>query len=100
MVGSLPQRLTLEQMQLRWASVLTPLLQSPLAAPTLLEKVSLLSGANTVPHLLNRKLRGWYVVRMRGNFAQLYDTQDDNAHPDVTLLLNASADVVVDLVVF
>lgn len=86
-------------MQTSWASQLNPLLFSPLAAPILLKNVSLVSGDNTINHLLGKSLIGWAVVRQR-SAATLYDKQDVNSMPSLTLVLNASASVVVDLIVF
>ena len=98
--GKLPINLPLQQMQVNWASILNPLIGSPTASPTLLQNVSLASGSNSVNHLLGQKLTGWYPVRFHGAFAQIYDTQDSNKNPQLTLLLNSSAAVVVDLLVF
>lgn len=98
--GNLPQRLPIEQMQVRWAAVLQPILSNPATNPTLLQNISLASGANTVNHLLGRKLTSWKIARMRANFAQIYDTQDENKMPELTLLLTSSAAVVVDIEVY
>lgn len=87
-------------MQVRWSTLLQPLLDSPTARPVLLKGVSLSAGSNVVNHLLQRTLQGWTIVRMRGAFSQVYDTQDSNPRPELTLLLHASAPVVCDLLVF
>jgi hypothetical protein len=73
--------------------------QSPLLSGTVLEKVVLTSGSNTIRHTLGRVLKGWFIVRQRAS-ATLYDTQDSNSTPQITLLLTASANVTVDIYVF
>ncbi len=66
----------------------------------ILTRVSLVAGStNVVSHLLGRKLLGWNVIRLRGE-ATVWDDQDNNLSPNLTLLLLTSADVVVDLEVF
>lgn len=86
-------------MQNRWASQLNPLLQLPQLKGEVLQSVSLQTGANIINHLLGRKLQGWQIVRQR-SAASLYDTQDSNPSPQVTLYLTSSAPVVVDILVF
>lgn len=66
----------------------------------LLTSVVLKSGqVNIINHTLGRTLTGWTVIRQRAQ-AQLWDTQDSNAAPNLTLWLNTSANVTVDLLVF
>lgn len=86
-------------MQNRWASVLDPILACPIPQGILLPNVTLASGDNVVNHRLGRELQGWIIVRQRAA-SQLYDKQDSNTRPALTLLLNASAPVSVDLFVF
>ncbi|MES1988077.1 MAG: hypothetical protein V4440_08620 [Pseudomonadota bacterium] len=87
-------------LQTNWAAMLNPVLDQPISSGQILKNVILVSGANSVNHKLSRKLQGWFVVRMHNNFAQIYDTQDANHTPAVTLKLNASTGVTVDLFVF
>jgi hypothetical protein len=96
----LPQKLSMDQMQTKWASILNPILARPTLDSSMLQNVSLTNGANVINHKLGRNLQGWFPVRFHGSYAQLYDTQDTNQTPSLTLNLNASANVVVDLVVF
>lgn len=91
------QSLTL--LQSAWGSQLNPVLGNPLVNGTLLRNVALASGSNTVNHKLGRKLQGWVITRQRSS-GSVYDTQDSNQHPDLTLTLQASAAMVVDLYVF
>ena len=89
----------LSQLQTTWASQLNPVLQLPLTQGIILSDVKLVAGANVINHLLGRKLQGWVPVRVRSS-ATFFDTQDANTSPQLTLQLTASANCVVDLLVF
>jgi hypothetical protein len=89
----------LSMLQTSWTSQLNPLLADPFLQGVLLSSVSLASGANTINTTLGRALKGWVLTRVRAS-ATVYDTQDSNTNPSQTLLLTASAPVVVDLYVF
>lgn len=66
----------------------------------LVKGVSLQSASTVkVSHKLNRPPLGWIVVRQRAS-AIIWDAQDSNSNPSLTLDLNCSADVTVDLWVF
>ena len=95
----LPKGLTFSMLQTKWASILNPLLGNPSNNASILPKISLLTGSNVVNHKLGKKLQGWSIVRQR-SAANIYDDQDANQSPDLTLVLVSSADVVVDLQVF
>ncbi len=95
----LPMKLPWDLAQTRWASILNPVIDNPLSSGIVLQSVSLNSGSNSVNHKLGRKLQGWFIVRQRAA-ASVYDTQDSNPTPDLTLNLVASAAVTVDLMVF
>lgn len=86
-------------MQSAWATQLNPLIAAPFAQGVFLENVSLATGLNSINHKLGHPLRGWIVTRLKAS-ATLFDTQDTNVTPSVTLDLNASAPVVVSLFVF
>ena len=86
-------------LQQRLNTILNAPLNNPLLSGNILSSVSLASGANTINHGLGRTLVGWFPVRVRAS-ATLYDTQDSNNIPNLTLQLVASAAVVVDLYVF
>lgn len=96
---NLPRGLTLEMMQTKWSAILNALLSNPSVNSLILPNVSLLTGANVINHTLGRKLRGWRIVRLRA-LVTIYDTQDLNTMPDLTLLLTSSGNVTVDLEVF
>lgn len=89
----------IDLMQTSWASDLNPLLKNAVLQGILLKNVSLTAGANSVNHKLGRKLQGWMLTRVRAA-ATIYDTQDANSMPELTLTLNSSANVVVDIYVF
>lgn len=95
----LPQKLKLEEMQPKWASQLNPMLKNPSLQTSVLKSVSLVTGTNTIDTKLGRPLQGWYISRQRAN-ASIYDAQDSNQTPELTLVLISSAPVVIDLVVF
>lgn len=90
---------SLSLMQTAWASQLNPVLAAPFLQGILLKNVTLVAGDNTVNHKLGRKLQGWVLSRVRAA-ATIYDKQDSNQMPALTLVLNTDADVVVDLYVF
>lgn len=90
----------LSLLQTSWASQLEPVLRNPTLQTVLLKNVALASGDNVVNHRLGRKLQGWHIVRLRDVSPAIYDTQDSNPTPQLTLNLVSSAAVVVDLVVF
>lgn len=95
----LPQKLDLAKMQTAWASQIDPIIANPLNKGIILKQVSLTAGSNTVNTLLGRALTGWSIVRQRAA-SSIYDTQDTNPTPSLTLQLVASAPVVVDIEVF
>jgi len=66
----------------------------------LVKNIALISSAtNSVDHKLGRALIGWQIIRIRSN-SIIWDTQDTNSIPQLTLNLNCSANVTVDLWVF
>jgi hypothetical protein len=66
----------------------------------ILSNVQLVAGqTNIISHRLGRQLLGWCVVRCRSQ-AQVWDSQDTNPSPTLTLQLLTSANVSVDLLVF
>lgn len=89
----------LELLQTSWSTDLNPLIRNAALNGILLPKVALVVGDNTINHKLGRKLQGWMIVRLRAA-STIYDKQDVSSIPNLTLTLNASAAVVVDLYVF
>ncbi len=96
---SLPQKLPYDQMCVRWATELDPVLKNPATNPVLLQNVQLINGTTLVDHRLGKKLTGWQIVRIRAA-ATIFDSQDTNPHPERTLRLVSNAAAVVDLIVF
>lgn len=88
-----------QMLQSAWGGILNPFLSNPTLQNLILKNVSLVTGANVINHKLQRKLQGWSIVRQR-SAATLYDNQDTNQTPDLTLVLVSSANVSIDLVVF
>lgn len=87
------------QLQQNIKQAVDPLINNPISSGNILYSVSLASGANSIPHLLNRTLQGWFMTRVRAS-ATFYDTQDSNQTPQLTLNLVASGAAVVDIYVF
>lgn len=86
--------------QTQLGKALQPILDNPVNFGLILPSVSLLASAtNVVNHGLNRKLIGYIITRQRAQ-SSIWDSQDVNPQPNVSLLLNVSADVTVDLLVF
>ena len=90
---------TLSLLQTSWSQQLNPIINSAPNNSTILTSVALVSGTNTINHLLGRKLQGWKIVRQRSS-ASIYDNQDNNQQPTLTLILISNAAVVVDIEVF
>lgn len=95
----LPKKLDWSIAQDRWASQLNPLLANPANNSIILPDVLLANGTTIVNHRLGRKLQGWKIVRQRGA-ASIYDQQDSNQTPDLTLVLVSNAAISVNLEVF
>lgn len=87
-------------LQTSWASQLNPLLSDPLSNSIMLADIVLKTGDNTINHRLGRKLQGYIVTRMQDGFVQLYDKQNSNQMPELTLILNSSGNGKIDLIVF
>ena len=99
MAGNLSSQLPWELAQNKWAGVLNPLLANPLVNGRLLDPVTVISGANTINHGLQRKLIG-YVVVLNSAAVTFYDSQTTNQRPELTLILNASGAATITLYVF
>jgi hypothetical protein len=86
-------------LQTKWKSILDPLLGNVSVQSIMLPEVTLLNGTTVINHRLGRKLIGWRIVRQRAQ-ASIYDLQDLNQSPQLTLVLSSNAQVIVDLEVF
>ena len=96
----LPKQLPLDRMQSIWKSIIDPLLSNPTNSKSILKNIALVTGTNVINHKLGTPLQGWTPIRYHGAWAQIYDTQDANQMPQLTLVLVASAPVTIDLEVF
>lgn len=102
MAIKLPQILSKDSVFNRYQILLQQALQSILNFPTvdsvLIQSVSLIAANNptSIPTGLSGPLTGWYLTRIKAE-ATIWDS---NTTSSTTLLLNTSADVVVDIVVF
>lgn len=86
-------------MQTAWSSQLNKVLNNPAVNSNILQNIPLIAGTNVINHKLGRKLQGWSLTRKRAP-GDVSDTQDTNQSPALTLLLVASAPMVVDIEVF
>lgn len=89
----------LQMLQTAWASKIEPFLKKSTNNSIVLPSVQLIVGTTTINHRLGRKLQGWKIVRQRA-LASIYDVQDSNEMPELTLKLVSNAVVSVDLEVF
>lgn len=96
---ALPRNLNWDLANTKWASQLDPLLANPMNQVNILKNVNLINGTNTINHRLGAKLQGWFLTRLRGA-AAIYDQQDSNPSPELTLILVSNANVSVDIGVF
>ena len=109
-------------LQQGWYKVLNPFFRQSLSSPVILQKISLISGVNTVQHGLGYPLTGWQIIRKRAwqsaGTVTSYDIMDEqdpnllaspviqgNSTPQNTLILfctqgTSTNPVVVDLMVF
>jgi hypothetical protein len=89
----------LSLLQTRWRSILNALIGLPQLNSSIVANVQLKAGSNSVNTGLQQALQGWSIVRQRGP-ATIYDLQDSNQTPNLTLTLVSSAAVSVDILVF
>lgn len=84
-------------MQTKWASSLGPALSNPILNGNLITNVVLVSGNNTINHLLDRKYQGWFMVDQNAS-ATFYSVS--SPMPDLTLIIHSSAPVNVSIYIF
>jgi hypothetical protein len=87
------------QLQSNIISSLQSIVQNQLVNGRVIKEKKLTVGSNTINHGLGQKLQGWFIVRKRST-SDIYDEQDSNKNPELTLILNSSAEVTVDIYVF
>lgn len=98
-MSNLPQELPWSDADNKWGAILNPIVANPANNSLILKNITLTVGNNVVSHKLGRKLQGWEITRKRAQ-ANIYDTQDSNQMPQLTLTLVSDAAVVVDIKVF
>jgi hypothetical protein len=96
MAAQLPQKLSLDMLQTRWASQLNPLLANPLNNMSTLKDIKLTTGVNVINTLLGRMQQGWVIVDKQGP-ADVYRSAPFN---DLTLTLTSSANVTISIGVY
>jgi|ERR1700677_2378928 len=90
---------SLQLIQQNLVRCLTPVFNTPTMGGNLLTGQALASGTNTINHGLGRKLNGWIIVRQRAQ-ASIWDAQDSNKSPNLTLVLFVDNPVNCDIYVF
>lgn len=95
----LPRRLDFPTLQEQWAQAIDPMLTNPALQVSVVHDVKLAAGSNAINHRLGRKLQGWKIVRQNGP-ATIYDQQDANQMPELTLVLVSDAAVTVSVEVY
>ena len=83
----------------KWSATLNPIIANPVVKGNLLQNIVLRAGDNTINHGLGNRLQGWIVVRSSA-ISDIYDKQDQNQQPELTLVLRSSVDVKVSIYVF
>lgn len=92
----LPIKLSLDQMQTRWKSILDPLLANSMNQISILANVELSNGVNVINHKLGRVQQGWFLIDKQ-DYGDIKRTAPFN---NLTLTLTANADMTVSLGVF
>ncbi len=98
-MASLPQELPWHMADNRWATILNPIVANPANNSIILKNIALTIGNNVINHKLGRNLQGWIIIRKRAS-ADIYDQQDSNQMPALTLVLISDAPVTVDIEVY
>ena len=89
----------MQMLQTQWKAQIDPVLVKPQNLSLILPNVQLQVGTNVINHRLGSKLQGWNITRQRGP-ANIYDNQDSNQSPELTLVLVSDAIVNINLEVF
>lgn len=93
---SLPTKLPWELANSQWAATLNPIVNSPSSNLSVLKNVSLITGANTINHLLGRTMQGWFFVDINAAITY-YRSKPLN---DLTLTLTCSGPAIASIGVF
>lgn len=109
MAAKIPQVQTedpkFNQYQQNVAKALQLVLTNPINYGQQLTGIALKQGQNEIPHKLDRKLQGWFIVRQRfvgvaTDLIGIQDLQDTNKAPQNTLILYATDPISVDIFVY
>lgn len=98
-MAKLPQQLDWGLASNRWATMIEPILNSPILKGRLVTGVPLINGVTIVDHKLGRKLVGWFIVGIDAQ-ASVYDNQASNPTPQLTLSLTSDAVATTTIWVF
>lgn len=90
---SLPQRLPYDQMQVKWASELDPVLRNQLIQGILISDITMVAGTNVINHRLGRKQVG-YIITDQNAQASIYRSAALN---NLTLTLTSDNPCVISL---
>ncbi len=87
---------TLSLLQTKWTSILNPIIANPMTNMQVIENVTLINGATTINHLLQRQMQGWTILDVNAA-ATIYRSQPMN---DTTITLTSNAACIIKLGVF
>jgi hypothetical protein len=90
-MAKLAQKLTMDQMQTKWASQLDPVLSNLLVQGQLITEVSLVNGSNAVNHRLGRTPNGWFIVAPQAKVSVYQAANQSNPTLILTLIADASS---------
>lgn len=99
MAGNLSPKLPWDLANPKWAATLNPVIGNPLVNGLVLSNIPLVSGTNVINHKLGRNLQGYIVILKSAN-VDIYDSQQTNQMPDLTLRLISSGTATISLYVF
>jgi hypothetical protein len=97
-MANLPQKLTFDQLQTKWASQINPVLSNLLVQGQLLQNQMLITGSNAINHKLGRTPNGWFVVSPQSAAVVHQNAYQPNS--DLILTLTSSGSLTCDLWVF
>ncbi len=87
----------INQLQSNIENAVSPLVSASQNDSTILSGIVLVAGqVNRINHTLNKPLTKWIAIRVKGE-CRLWDSQDANSEPHLTLFLHTDTDVSVDL---
>jgi hypothetical protein len=92
-MASLPQKLSWDLAQTRWANMINPTINFPPIQGTLLTNVNLINGVTVINHLLGRNQQGWILTDQTAA-ANIYRSAPFNS---LTLSLTSDASTTVNI---